>query len=236
MEFTLLGSVAVAALFMYGVVRFESGRTNAADCTKDVWDALISAAVVGVAVGRLAAMMQAGTNPISHPGDILIVRAGVDTVTASVAALTTYVVLTRSDPWWLADSAAPAALAGITGWHGGCVVRDACLGTPSDLPWAVTQSGSAISRHPVEIYAALLLGLAVVLLILWKRHRPGAGVIAAVAIGVASATRWITEPLRPGLGNDLSWWYASATIAAIFLIVWRTHLARSSDTESVEAD
>lgn len=221
MEFTLLGSVTLTVLAMYAVLRFEGGRTNAADCTRDVWDALITAVVVGVTVGRLAAMVQAGTSPISHPGDILIVRAGVDTVGASTAAVAVFIVLTRNNPWWLADAAAPAALTALAGWHGGCVVRDACLGTPSNLPWAVAQAGSAVSRHPVEIYAALLLGAAAVSLLWWKRDRPRPGVIAATAVAIAAAARWVTEPLRPGLGADLSWWYASATVAAIFVILWR---------------
>ena len=221
MEFTLLGAVAIAVLIMYGVLWFEGGRTNAADCTRDVWDALISAAVVGVVVGRLTAMISAGTNPVSHPGDILIVRAGVDTIAASVAALATYFFLTRDDPWWLADAAAPAAIAGLAGWHGGCVVRDACLGTPSDLPWAVAQAGSVVSRHPVEIYTAVLLLATAGLFLWWKRHRPRPGVIAAAGVGATAAARLITEPLRPGLGADLVWWYSIAVVAALAVLALR---------------
>ncbi len=221
MEFTLLGSVAIAVLVMYGILWFEGGRTNAADCTRDVWDALVSAAVVGVVIGRLTAMISAGTNPVAHPGDILIVRAGVDTIAASMSAVATYVVLTRKDPWWLADAAAPAAIAGLAGWHGGCVVRDACLGTPSDLPWAVAQAGSVVSRHPVEIYTALLLLVTVGLLVWWKRHRPRPGVIAAIAVAAAATARLITEPLRPGLGGNLVGWYSFAAVAALSVAALR---------------
>jgi prolipoprotein diacylglyceryltransferase len=224
MEFTLLGSVAIAVVIMYGVLRFEGGRTNAADCTKDVWDALISAMVVGVIVGRLTAMISAGTNPVSHLGDILIVRAGVDTVAASVASVATYSFFTRHDPLWLADAAAPAAIAGLAGWHGGCVVRDACLGTPSDLPWAVAQAGSVVSRHPVEIYTALLLLATAGVFLWWKRRRPRPGVIAALGVASVAAARLVTEPLRPGLGGDLVWWYIIAVVAALSVLVLRiTH-------------
>jgi len=221
MEFTLLGAVTVAAGLMYVVLRYEGGRTNAADCTRDVWDGLVSAAVVGLVVGRLAAMLQAGTNPISHPGDILIVRGGVDTVAASLAAVVTYLVMTRQDVWWLADAAAPAAVAGLAGWHGGCLMREACLGTSSDLPWAIAQTGSAITRHPVEIYAALLLVAATVGFLWWKRHRPLSGVIAAAAVATAAVVRLVTEPMRPGIGGDQSWWYALAATIAGAVIVWR---------------
>jgi prolipoprotein diacylglyceryltransferase len=228
MEFTLLGAVAVAVGLMYAVLRYEGGRTNAADCTRDVWDGLVSAAVIGLIVGRLVAMIQSGTNPISHPGDILIVRAGVDTVAASVVALITYLVMTRKDVWWLADAAAPAAVAGLAGWHGGCLVREACLGTSSDLPWAIAQTGSAVTRHPVEIYAALGLVVAAIALLWWKRHRPRPGVIAAVAVATAAIVRLATEPMRPGLGSDQSWWYASATVVAVSVIVWRVVSGRAS--------
>ncbi len=221
MEFTLLGSVAIAVVIMYGVLRFEGGRTNAADCTRDVWDALISAAVVGVIVGRLTAMISAGTNPVSHPGDILIVRAGVDTIGASVASVATYSFLSRNDPWWLADAAAPAAIAGLAGWHGGCVVRDACLGTPSDLPWAVAQAGSVVSRHPVEIYTALLLLVTAGLFLWWKRRWPRSGVIAAAAVAAAATARLVTEPLRPGLGGDLIWWYSLTLVTALAVLALR---------------
>ncbi len=227
MEFTLLGSVAIAVVIMYGVLWFEGGRTNAADCTRDVWDALISAAVVGVIVGRLTAMIAAGTNPVSHPGDILIVRAGVDTIGASVASVATYSFLSRNDPWWLADAAAPAAIAGLAGWHGGCVLRDACLGTPSDLPWAVAQAGSVVSRHPVEIYTALLLLVTAGLFLWWKRRRHRAGVIAVLGVASVAAARLVTEPLRPGLGGDLIWWYSLTLVTALAVLALR--LRRSTE-------
>ncbi len=235
MEFTLLGAVAVAVALMYLVLRYEGGRTNAADCTRDVWDGLVSAAVIGLIVGRLVAMIQAGTNPISHPGDILIVRAGVDTVAASAVALVTYLVMTRQDTWWLADAAAPAAVAGLAGWHGGCLVRDACLGTSSDLPWAVAQTGSTVTRHPVEIYAALLLVVAAIGFLWWKRHRPRPGIIAAAAVATAALVRLATEPMRPGLGGDQSWWYASAAALGLGVIVWRVATAATPDDPPVQA-
>ncbi len=227
MEFTLLGAAAIAVGATYATLWYEGGRTNAADCTRDVWDALVSAAVVGLIVGRLVAMIRAGTNPFTNPGDILIVRSGVDTIAAALSGLTAFVALNRSDPWSMADAAAPAAIAGLSGWQAGCAVRGACLGSPSDLPWAVAQSGSEITRHPVEIYAAILLAAAVVALILWKRSRPAAGVVAAAAIAAASVARWVTEPLRPGLGSDLSWFYAATTIVAVAVAVMRKRRAKS---------
>ncbi len=228
MEFTLLGAVMIGVGLMYVTLWFEGGRTNAADCTRDVWDALITGAMAGLVVGRLVAMGRGGVNPVTNPGDILIVRAGVDTIAATAAALVGFGFMVRRDLWWMADSAAPAAVAGLAGWHAGCLVRDACLGTPSDLPFAVAQAGSNITRHPVEIYAALLLLGVAVLLIAWKRSRPAAGVVASVATLAIAVVRMATEPMRPVLGPSLIAWYGAAAVLAAAVLAWRVRSARSA--------
>lgn len=228
MEFTLLGAVVIAVGLMYATLWFEGGRTNAADCTRDVWDALITGAMAGLVVGRLVAMGRGGVNPVTNPGDILIVRAGVDTIAATGTALVGFGFMVRRDLWWMADSAAPAAVAGLAGWHAGCLVRDACLGTPSDLPFAVAQAGSNITRHPVEIYAALLLLGVALLLIAWKRSRPATGVVASVAALAIAVVRMATEPMRPVLGPSLVTWYSAAAVLAAAVLVWRVRSARSA--------
>lgn len=231
MEFTLLGAVLVAVFAGYGVLWWEAGRTNAADCTRDVWDALVSGLVVGLVVGRVAAMVLAGTNPITNPGDLLIVRGGVDTVAATLAGLGTFAWQTRTDLLGLVDAAAPAALATLAGWHAGCLVRATCLGTPSDLPWAVAQPGSSITRHPVEIYAALALAAAVVAVLRWKRtRRPYPGVTAAAVLTAAALVRFGTEPLRLGLGADLAPWYAIGVVTGLGAVWWRWRVGAELST------
>ena len=101
-------------------------------------------------------MISDGVNPLTNPGDIIIVRAGVATGPAALAALAVLIALARTEIVVVADGLAAAALGGLAGWHAGCLARDACLGTPSDLPWALSLEGSDITRHPVEIYAAAL--------------------------------------------------------------------------------
>ncbi|HSG78525.1 MAG TPA: prolipoprotein diacylglyceryl transferase family protein [Acidimicrobiia bacterium] len=217
MEFSLLGAVAVAVVAVRIVLRLEAGRGNAADCTGDLWDGLLTAGIVGLAVGRVAAMLLDGTNPVTHLGDLVIVRGGVDTAAASLSAVAVLGWRLRSDLWWMLDAAAPAAVAGLAGWHAGCLVREsACLGTPSSLPWAIGQAGSSVTRHPVEIYAALLLGLAAAALALWKRYRrPRPGVLAGAAIAVAGLARLVTEPMRPSLGSTPAWLYGAAAIVGL---------------------
>ncbi len=227
MEFTLLGAALVATLAALVTVRWETGRTIPAGCTRIVWDSLIGSAMVGLAVGRLAAMIGQGTNPLGHLGDIILVRGGVDTVAAAAAAIGALGWFARSDLWALLDAAAPSALAGLAGWHAGCLVRGTCLGTRSSVPWALEQDAAGIGRHPVEIYAAVALVAAVVAL-LWVKTtgRAAPGVISTGALSAAAVVRLVTEPLRLGLGGDLTGWYAAAGAAGVAAVFWRWRAGR----------
>ena len=230
MEFTLLGAVAMAVVPLYGVLYWEAKRGNAASCSRNLWDVALVAAVVGIFVGRVASMLGNGVNPLTHPADLLIVRGGVATGPAAMAALIAVAWLGRSELWAVADGLAAAALAGLGGWHAGCVVRDACLGTPSDLPWAFAQSGSSITRHPVELNAAILFLSAAGFLALWrKRARLASGIATGVALASAGAFRLMTEPLRPTLDGGPIGWYG-AGIAIGLAVAARSWLSRNRES------
>jgi hypothetical protein len=159
-------------------------------------------------------MLIQGTNPFTHLGDIIIVRGGVHTGAATIGAVVTYL---WSVKWRYnhLDATAAAALLGLAGWHAGCVWRGACLGTVSDLPWAWSEPGSAIVRHPVEIYAALAL-IASAFLVAGLPRRPL--VHAGSALALAGLVRLATEPLRPSLTGGPVWWYAAAVVIGLVAI------------------
>jgi prolipoprotein diacylglyceryltransferase len=221
MEFTLLGAVFVAIVPMYLVLYWEAKRGNAASCARNLWDVALSAVIAGVFVGRLAAMITDGVNPLTHPADMLIIRSGVATGPAAAAAIATAAWFGRGVLWPVLDGLAAGALAGLGGWHAGCVVRDTCLGTPSDLPWAVAQAGSSVTRHPVEIYAALLLGVGAAGLAWWRaKGRPPLATPAGLALASASLVRLATEPMRPSLGSGPVWWYVAGLVAGLAVVGW----------------
>jgi len=220
MEFSLLGAAALAIVGIYSTLWWEAGRGNAADCTRDLWDMILAAGVAGLVAGRLAAMIGGGTNPLANLADILIIRSGVDTGIAALVAIGVAAFMARRDLLPTLDAIAPATVAGLAGWHAECLVTGACLGTPTGLPWGIAQTGSDIARHPVEIYAALLLVVGAVALIAWKRHHPPPGMTAGAALAWAGAARLFTEPMRPGIGTGPEWWYAAAIAAGVALAVW----------------
>lgn len=206
MEFTLLWAALTGVVFArVGTRLWPEGLPDHAT------DRMVGAAGAGLLVGRLTAMLTQGTNPLSHPGDILIVRGGVHTGAATIGAIVTYL---WSAGWRIAhlDATAPAAVLGLAGWKAGCVWRGACLGTASDLPWAWSAPGSAITRHPVEIYAAIgLVAAAFIMARLSDRPmlRSGVGLAAAGAVLLA------TQPLRPSLTGGPVAWYAAAVVVGV---------------------
>lgn len=188
-------------------------------------DQLITAAIVGLVVGRVTAMLSAGVNPMTHLGDFIIFRGGVATAAATMGFVLTLTWSTRDSPSAL-DGLAPAVLLALAGWHAGCVWRGTCLGTPSDLPWAWAQTGSVVTRHPVEIYAALGLALGAFLVskIGW---RPWAR--AGAALAAAAGIRLLTEPLRPSItGGPVAWYLAGLAVAALALVIGRGRVTARS--------
>ena len=222
MEFTLLGSAAIGVAGLYVMLRWEAKRGNVLQCSRDLWDVALTAIVVGVFAGRIAAMLADGVNPVTNPADILIVRAGVSTGVSAMAAIATVAWLGRRELWVMLDGLAAPTLAGLAGWHAGCLTREACLGSVTDLPWAMTLDGSTIGRHPVELYAALLFALAAVGLAVWrKRALPPVGVSAGVALASAGVIRLVTEPVRPALSTGPVAWYAAAVVVGLAGIALR---------------
>lgn len=220
MEFTLLAAAAFAVGAFWLMIRWEAKRGNAAGCAVDLWDTGLTAAIVGVFVGRLVAMATVGINPLTDPGQILLIRSGVSTVGATLGAFGAFALLSRRDLVAAADAIAPSALAALAGWHAGCLATDGCLGTESSVPWAMTLDGSTVTRHPVELYAAALLALGAIGLALWKqRGRPRSGVVAGLGIVAASGVRLVTEPMRISLDGGPTWFYAAGVVGGSVLAV-----------------
>lgn len=202
MEFTLLAAALTGVAALWVMLRLTDASF--------LLDLALTAAVVGLLAGRLLAMVMAGVNPSTHPLDVLLVRGGVDTVGATVAALAYLLWACRRDIGRLARLA-PAAVAGLAGWHAGCLWRGSCLGAAGEVPWGWSLSGSDVVRHPVELYTAALLAMAAFSLTR-IRSRPWR---LGLALASAAAVRLLTEPLRPSLGDGPAWWYAAAVVVGV---------------------
>jgi prolipoprotein diacylglyceryltransferase len=228
MEFTLFWAAVTAAAFVWlGTRLWPEGLPD------HPVDRMLGAAAVGLLTGRLVAMAIQGINPLSRPGDILVVRGGVHTGAATAGALAAYLWSVKGRVLHL-DAVAPSALLGLAGWHGGCLWRGACLGAASDLAWAWGEPGSLVTRHPVEVYAAIAFGAAA-----WAVSRlPLRPLLrSGIALAAAGAVRLLTEPLRLTLTGGPWPWYAAAVVLGLLvaLIGPRLLAGQSSQLESAPA-
>lgn len=225
MEFSLLAAAAIAVTAFWGMLRWEAPRGNAGFCTLDLWDAGLVSMIGGVFIGRVVSMITAGIGPLTDPGQVLFVRSGVSTPGAAVGAIAVFLVLARRDLVSALDAIAPATLAALAGWHGGCMATGGCLGTPSSLPWAFRLEGSAVTRHPVELYAACGYAIVAVALAVWKqRGHPPSLAPAACALIAAGGIRLVTEPIRISLsGGPVILYGIGCVVGLVMLIVvgWR---------------
>lgn len=221
MEFTLLWAVLTAVALGWIGLRIWPERVP-----DHAFDRLLGGAVAGLAAGRLTAMLSQGINPLTNPGDIIIIRGGVHTGAAVMAFIATLYWTTRGERSAL-DALAPSVLLALAGWHAGCLWRGACLGSPSELPWAWALETSDITRHPVEIYTAIGLVLAAWLVssLGWR-----VWVRAGVALAAAAGLRLLTEPIRPSItGGPVMWYVAGMAVGAGFAVLG-SRLLRSKVT------
>jgi len=221
MEFSLLGAAVLGVAGFWLMLRWEAKRGNAAGCSLDLWDAGLTSGAFGLLIGRLVAMALVSINPFSDPAQIILVRSGVSTAGASIAALLMFAFLARGSLLESADAIGPSVLAGLAGWHTGALLTGSWLGTVSDLPWAQTAAGSNITRHPVELYAAVLFLAAALAIATWKQKgRPPLGAPAGLSLAAAGSVMLITEQVRISLSGGPVWLYGGSTIVGLGLVWW----------------
>jgi prolipoprotein diacylglyceryltransferase len=217
MEFRLLAAALFACAVVWAALSFTHGGDRAAFRRRV--DLALGAIVIGLVTGRVAAMVLAGSNPLTRPGDLLIVRGGVDTAFAAVSAVLGAAVIAKRRTIAELAALAPAALAGLAGWHTGCIVRDACLGTPSGLPWAWTEPGGTVTRHPVELYAAAALAAAAVIVAFVGRRGVRPTTTAGLAVTLAAVARLATEPMRHTIGGSRASFYLVASLVGLAVVL-----------------
>ena len=171
---------------------------------------LLGAVLAGIAVGRLTYVLGEGIDALARPMELIFIRGGVSPVPAAAAGVGYLAWTCRSDLLRRWDHLAPAVLAGLAVWEGGCWWQGSCLGTPSQLWWAVALPGSDLTRHPVGMYAAVLLIVGAVLL--WRRPLRPRGATAAVGLGWASAVRLAMPLWSVGAWSDWTWWYLAGVL------------------------
>jgi phosphatidylglycerol:prolipoprotein diacylglycerol transferase len=137
------------------------------------------------------------------------------------------------DPWQGLDAGAPGTALGMASTRVGCFLSGCCVGTPSDVPWAVTMPGDVVARHPAQLYAALA-GVAIFAALAWldRRPRPPGGLFRLFLLlwlPIGFALDWVRDydvaayPIA-AVPLTLSQWIALALL--VWVLVTRADAAR----------
>ncbi len=223
----VVGALAAAALGLW------TGRRRQPPDYEGPFGDLMGAVLAGLAVGRLVYLLGEGVDLLARPMDLLVLRGGISPAAAALAALGYLVWTCRSDLWGRMDYLAPAGLWGLAVWEAGCWWQGVCLGSQSGLWWTMGLPGSDLTRHPVGMYAALLLLLGAWWLGGW--NLPGRGVATWAALGWASLVRLVVPLWSVETWSRPTWWYLAGFLAGLVgtaASIYRT----ARPTEDLPAD
>jgi len=206
--------------------------------TRDIED-LLFYGVLGVVVGgRLGyALFYKPGYYMAHPMEVLEVWHGGMSFHGGLLGVLTAMLLfagSRGRRFFeVTDLIAPCVPTGLAAGRIGNFINGELWGREADpsLPWAMVfpQSGSALPRHPSQLYEVGLEGVVLFVLLWWfaSRPHPTGRVSAAFLIGYG-AFRFIVEYFREpdnflgllALGMSMGQWLCLPMIAAGLALWW----------------
>jgi phosphatidylglycerol:prolipoprotein diacylglycerol transferase len=232
--------VAFGLFFWLASLRVALPQFSERGWTRRDVDDLLFWGVVGVVLGgRIGyALFYKPGHYLANPAEILMVWKGGMSfhggLLGVIVALAGYARV-RGRPFLeVMDLIAPCVPTGLASGRIGNFINGELWGRAADpsLPWAMVfpQSGSALPRHPSQLYQFLLEGLLLFALLWWygQRERARGQVAAAFLVGYG-VLRFVAEFFREpdsflgilALGMSMGQWLCLPMVAAgVALWVW----------------
>lgn len=170
---------------------------------EEVLDRLLTAGIVGVLAGRLAAASLDDPGSLRAIRTFLVIRGGVEFWPGAVAAVLVVAVgLRRAGRSVLEGvaSLAPIALVGYGAFEGACLLRDGCYGPAA--PIGLRPDGLATTMIPAGVVVGAGLAIGAVVLARRSGSPPIARLLAAVV--AVALLRSIASIWLPRLGDELT--------------------------------
>ena len=181
-----------------------------------VFDLSIGALLVGLAVGRLAALALDDPGSLTSVSDLLIVRSGVEFWPGVAAGVVWIAVRARGDAVapsrrWAAISS-PALVAWAC-YEASCLLRDGCPGPLSAI--GLRPDGLVEPTFPIGlVVAAAAVGVAVVGRRWHERGAPDVEVVLMALVSVAFI-RSVASIWLPHIGNGLTRQHKTSIAVAV---------------------
>jgi 4-amino-4-deoxy-L-arabinose transferase-like glycosyltransferase len=161
--------------------------------------------LVGVGVGRVAAMVLDGAGSVTRLSDVLIIRSGVEFWPGVVAGGLWLAVSARRDGVAAIDRLAAVAPAAVLCWavfEATCPARDGCPGPVSSV--GLRPDGLTHRVFPIGLAVAAAGAAASLMLELARRQRRPSAEIVAGAISIVALIRSIASVWLPRIGGALT--------------------------------
>jgi phosphatidylglycerol:prolipoprotein diacylglycerol transferase len=173
---------------------------------RDVEDLLFWGVLGVILGGRLGyALFYKGGYYLQHPLEVLMVWQGGMSFHGGLLGVIAAMALfarSRGRPFWqVTDLIAPCVPVGLASGRIGNFINGELWGRAADatLPWAMVfpQSGSALPRHPSQLYQFALEGLLLFVLLWWYSSQPRrAGQVSGAFLLGYGVLRFVAEAFR----------------------------------------
>jgi phosphatidylglycerol:prolipoprotein diacylglycerol transferase len=199
---------------------------------RDIEDLLFWGVLGVILGGRLGyALFYKGGYYLQHPLEMLMVWKGGMSFHGGLLGVVAAMALfarSRGRPFWqVTDLIAPCVPVGLASGRIGNFVNGELWGRAADatLPWAMVfpQSGSALPRHPSQLYQFALEGLLLFGLLWWYARRPRLlGQVSGAFLLGYGVLRFVAEVFREpdaflgllALGMSMGQWLCLPMVAA----------------------
>jgi len=225
--------VAFGLFYVLASLRVRQAPYAAAGWSRRDVEDLLFWGVVGVIVGgRLGyALFYKGGHYLHNPQEILMVWKGGMSFHGGLLGVVAAMALfarARGRPFWqVTDLIAPCVPVGLASGRVGNFINGELWGRAADpsLPWAMVfpQSGSALARHPSQLYQVALEGLLLFALLWWYARKPRAlGQVSGAFLVGYGVLRFLAEYFREpdsflgllALGLSMGQWLCLPMVAA----------------------
>lgn len=194
----LLVSAAITLIVLTYIARPEPTPA----LTGGVVDTALGAVFVGLAVGRVAALLFDDPGSVTSFRDVIVIRSGVEFWPGVAAGIGWLILGARREGVTPVSRLAALAPWGLVAWacyEATCLLRDGCPGPAS--PVGLRPDGISTRLFPVGLAVALVAG--VIAFALQRQHRIGWPDIRTVLVALAgvAAIRTIASIWLPHIGR-----------------------------------
>lgn len=181
------------------------------DDSVSFFDLALVPALLGLAVGRLAALALDDPTSLGSLSDMVIIRSGVEfwpgVATATAAVM---VGARRADTPSVALVAnlAPLAMVGYAGYEAGCVFRDGCFGPRTAV--GLSPPGVDATMLPIGWFVAAAVVAGAVGVRRLARAGVSPGLVVGTAVVIVAGVRAVASIWLPHVGDGLTRQHATS--------------------------